>query len=128
MVAQQQYTNTNIAGFYFTSVVDAFDEDVKGLFRCRCGTARRQAPHTGYSNLVQHVRTQHPDYATVVRETDNGRGHSMRGFDSGQETFPLLMFYDPSLMLCYSYATLSPISVDTLHTAMEAVTLAVEEK
>ncbi|EGZ16823.1 hypothetical protein PHYSODRAFT_503930, partial [Phytophthora sojae] len=31
-----------------------------------CGTVRKQARGTGYSNLLNHVRKEHPDYATTM--------------------------------------------------------------
>ncbi|ETP20713.1 hypothetical protein F441_05619 [Phytophthora nicotianae CJ01A1] len=114
-MATQNYTNARIASFYYTAVVDAFEETVEGLFRCRCGTLRRQGPRTGYSNLIQHVRSQHPDYADVMREADDGRG-------------TLQAWIRQRARDVHGYTTLAPISVETLHAAMEGVTLAVEAK
>ncbi|ETN11293.1 hypothetical protein PPTG_22571 [Phytophthora nicotianae INRA-310] len=114
-MATQNYTNARIASFYYTDVVDAFEETVEGLFRCRCGTLRRQGPRTGYSNLIQHVRSQHPDYADVMREADDGRG-------------TLQAWIRQRARDVHGYTTLAPISVETLHAAMEGVTLAVEAK
>ncbi|EGZ10799.1 hypothetical protein PHYSODRAFT_337571 [Phytophthora sojae] len=61
------YTNRQVATFYFQQVLDAQDEHVAGYFRCRCSCVRQQAPRTGYSNLVSHVRSQHPDFEEFMR-------------------------------------------------------------
>jgi|UniRef100_K3WTB4 hypothetical protein len=34
--------------------------------RCRCGKVYQQAPRSGYTNLMTHVRKSHPGYETVV--------------------------------------------------------------
>ncbi|KAF1791624.1 hypothetical protein GQ600_23326 [Phytophthora cactorum] len=68
------FTNRQVATFYFQQVLDAQDEPVAGYFRCRCSRVRQKAPRTGYSNLVSHVRSQHPDFekscAISPAETD----------------------------------------------------------
>ncbi|KAG4060617.1 hypothetical protein PC123_g4483 [Phytophthora cactorum] len=61
------FTNRQVATFYFQQVLDAQDEPVAGYFRCRCSRVRQKAPRTGYSNLVSHVRSQHPDFEKVMR-------------------------------------------------------------
>ncbi|KAG2880522.1 hypothetical protein PC110_g20675 [Phytophthora cactorum] len=61
------FTNRQVATFYFQQVLDAQDELVAGYFRCRCSRVRHQAPRTGYSNLVLHIRSQHPDFEEVMR-------------------------------------------------------------
>ncbi|ETP27564.1 hypothetical protein F442_23159 [Phytophthora nicotianae P10297] len=66
--ATQHYTKAPIANFYFTAV--------DGLFRCRCGAIPRQTSRTGYSTLMQHVRSQHPDFADVMSVVDDGRGNA----------------------------------------------------
>ncbi|KAE9035456.1 hypothetical protein PR002_g7574 [Phytophthora rubi] len=35
-------------------------------FRCQCGTLRKQSGDTGYSNLLSHVRKEHPDFAVTM--------------------------------------------------------------
>ncbi|KAF1783287.1 hypothetical protein GQ600_25915 [Phytophthora cactorum] len=61
------FTNRQVATFYFQQVLDAQDEPVAGYVRCRRSRVRQQAPRTGYSNLVSHVRSQHPDFEEVKR-------------------------------------------------------------
>ncbi|KUF95423.1 hypothetical protein AM587_10002115 [Phytophthora nicotianae] len=68
------YSNADISAYYFSAVLDAFDEEVEGVFRCQCGTLHRQSPRTGYSNLMSHIRDQHHDYQEVVMEADMGAG------------------------------------------------------
>ncbi|KAF1775219.1 Ribonuclease H-like domain [Phytophthora cactorum] len=60
------FTNRQVATFYFQQVLYAQDEPVAGYFRCRCSRVHQQAPRTGYSNLVSHVRSQHPDFEEVM--------------------------------------------------------------
>ena len=31
-------------------------------FKCRCGRIRKQKPGSGYANLMNHVRSEHPTY------------------------------------------------------------------
>ncbi|KAF1785576.1 hypothetical protein GQ600_16930 [Phytophthora cactorum] len=54
-----QVTNRQDATFYFQQCGRA-GEPVSGYFRCRCWRVRQHVPRTGYSNLVSHVRNQHP--------------------------------------------------------------------
>ncbi|ETK92199.1 hypothetical protein L915_04393, partial [Phytophthora nicotianae] len=49
--------------FYFRPVLDDQEEPIPAYYRCRCSVVRQQAPRTGWSNLAQHVKTQHLDYA-----------------------------------------------------------------
>ncbi|ETM99974.1 hypothetical protein PPTG_24332 [Phytophthora nicotianae INRA-310] len=80
--ATQRYTKAPIANFYFTAV--------DGLFRCRCGAIPRQTSRTGYSTLMQHVRSQHPDFADVMSVVDDGRGTLQMGLSDvlgGQKRF-----------------------------------------
>ncbi|POM81937.1 Hypothetical protein PHPALM_31 [Phytophthora palmivora] len=84
------FTNQQVANFYFQQVLDAQDEPVTGYCQCRCSRVRQQAPRTGYSNLVSHVRRQHPDFEEVMRSAapaETGtlvpwiRRHSLNLFD-----------------------------------------------
>ncbi|ETL26016.1 hypothetical protein L914_20103, partial [Phytophthora nicotianae] len=56
-----------IAQFYFRLVLDDQKEPISAYYRYRCSVVRQQAPRTGWSNLAQHVKTQHLDYAEVMR-------------------------------------------------------------
>ncbi|KAG3086941.1 hypothetical protein PI125_g18801 [Phytophthora idaei] len=60
------FTPAQVTGFYFRPCRDANDEIVSEYFRCRCGTVRKQNRRNGYSNLMQHVRREHPDYEAVM--------------------------------------------------------------
>ncbi|ETM30505.1 hypothetical protein L914_21818, partial [Phytophthora nicotianae] len=58
-----------IAQFYFRPVLDDQEEPIPAYFRCCCSVVHQQAPRIGWSNLAQHVKTQHLDYAEVMRAT-----------------------------------------------------------
>ena len=75
LVIATMFSNQQIARFFFTAVLDEQDEPIIGTFRCHCSTVRQQSPKTGYSNLIQHVKAQHPDYEDRMRAaTTEGAG------------------------------------------------------
>ena len=60
--------NKTIVGFYY-------EETETGIFKCKaCPTARKsrkQAPGTGYTNLMNHIFQEHPNYLKEMREAAN---------------------------------------------------------
>ncbi|KAG6943275.1 hypothetical protein JG687_00018563 [Phytophthora cactorum] len=47
-----------------------FEEGVSYHYTCKvCNGGRKQAPSTGYSNLLSHLATKHPDYLTEMATT-----------------------------------------------------------
>jgi hypothetical protein len=74
-------------GTEFTSIVTMFrnhqfanfelEEPAIGYFRCRCSTIRQQTPTTGYSNLIQHVRKQHPDFEELMRSATTAESQTL---------------------------------------------------
>ncbi|ETO80584.1 hypothetical protein F444_04977 [Phytophthora nicotianae P1976] len=63
------FSNKQIAQFYFRPVLDDQEEPIPAYFRCCCSVVHQQAPRIGWSNLAQHVKTQHLDYAEIMRAT-----------------------------------------------------------
>ena len=49
---------------YFTE----FPED-NSKWKCRCGNILTQKPNTGWSNLFQHIKSQHSDYLQDAQST-----------------------------------------------------------
>ncbi|POM62989.1 hypothetical protein PHPALM_27786 [Phytophthora palmivora] len=61
-VRHATFTPAQVSGFYFRPYRDDHDEVIDEYFRHRCGTTRRN----GYSNLMQHIRREYPDYEAVM--------------------------------------------------------------
>jgi hypothetical protein len=61
--------NKEYIEYYFKKVVNK-----DGLFKCRCGKERKQAPKTGFSNLLNHIKCEHKDYDSVV-QSELKKGH-----------------------------------------------------
>lgn len=78
-------TSSNVTSFYF-SVVLVVDKVVEGLHRCRCGIGCHLVPRSGFSNLIAHIRDQHPDFHEVMREEDTGAGTLAPWFHQRVET------------------------------------------
>ncbi|EGZ11616.1 hypothetical protein PHYSODRAFT_515130 [Phytophthora sojae] len=74
------YTNSQVSGFYFRPCRDENDEVILEYFRCRCGTVRKQTHRNGYSNLMQHIRREHPDYETVMLDATTAETGSLVNF------------------------------------------------
>ncbi|POM62670.1 hypothetical protein PHPALM_28143 [Phytophthora palmivora] len=120
------------------------DETVPEYFRCRCGTVRKQTRRNGYTNLVQHVRREHPDFEAVMLAACTAETGSMLNYvrRSAQIVYGWLDWIVKSnlpLHFCENQATrrlttfvtrcysnLDPICVETLLRAMEEVTRIVE--
>ncbi|KAG1697752.1 hypothetical protein DVH05_015709 [Phytophthora capsici] len=62
-------TSAKICAFFF-------DEGAEYRYTCKvCNGSRKQAPATGYSNLLSHLGSKHPDYLTEMatsRRAENG--------------------------------------------------------
>ncbi|KUF83134.1 hypothetical protein AM587_10000522 [Phytophthora nicotianae] len=60
-------TSRSVCNFYFTDCGD-------GVFTCKqCNTSRKQAPGSGYSNLLSHLATKHPDHLAVFEASQQGQ-------------------------------------------------------
>jgi hypothetical protein len=60
------FTPAQLAGFFFQPCRDEFDYIISESHRCRCGTVRKQANWNGISNLVSHVRSEHPNHVSLM--------------------------------------------------------------
>ncbi|ETM38746.1 hypothetical protein L914_15071 [Phytophthora nicotianae] len=130
------YTNAQVSGFYFRPCRDDNDEVILEYFRCCCGTVRKQSHRNGFSNLMQHVRREHPDYAAVILEATTAQMGSLVNYVR-HSAFNLHAWMSWTitcnlpLSFCESrearrYSNLDPISQETLPDAMDGVIVAVE--
>ncbi|OWY95877.1 hypothetical protein PHMEG_00034003 [Phytophthora megakarya] len=130
------FSNKQIAQFYFRPVLDDQDEPIPVYYCCRCSVVRQQAPRTCWSNLAQHVKTQHLDYAEVMRAAAPAatgtlapwiRQHSLNlfGWMSWiiKSNLPLHFCEDAETR---RYTNLERISDETLYDGVESVTRHVE--
>lgn len=66
-----KFSSKSICTYFFKVVVDETNQPTD-YFRCQCGTVRKQTRGTGYSNLPNHVRKEHPDYGTMAASARPG--------------------------------------------------------
>ncbi|KUG02223.1 hypothetical protein AM587_10000365 [Phytophthora nicotianae] len=130
------FTPAQVSGFYFRPCRDEYDEVILEYYRCRCGTVRKQTRRNGYSNLMQHVRREHPDYEAVMLNASTAETGSMLNYvrQSALNVYGWLDWIIKSnlpLHFCENqaarrYSNLDPICVETLISAMESLTRIVE--
>ncbi|KAE8914220.1 hypothetical protein PF002_g9458 [Phytophthora fragariae] len=66
------FTHRQIAGFFFKSCLDG-ESMATGYKACKaCGKCRKHTNGTGYTNLVFHVRSCHPNFEMDMRNVDAG--------------------------------------------------------
>ena len=68
-----QSENEQISRKYFSQVVDS-----EGSWVCKCGKKLTQKKGTGWTNLTNHIKNQHPDYC----QTQEQQSLSNFGFTS----------------------------------------------
>ncbi|KAG2765646.1 hypothetical protein Pcac1_g22926 [Phytophthora cactorum] len=62
------FTPRQICSFYFKPCLDNEGEPTGYYARKTCGKCRKHTPQTGYTNLVSHVRSKHPNYESDMRD------------------------------------------------------------
>ncbi|KAH7467328.1 uncharacterized protein KRP23_11652 [Phytophthora ramorum] len=62
VTATPAFTNRQVADFYLRPCRDEYDEVILEYYRCRCGSVRKRVAGTGFTNLMQHVRHEHPAF------------------------------------------------------------------
>ncbi|ETI34368.1 hypothetical protein F443_19114 [Phytophthora nicotianae P1569] len=130
------FTNRQVANFYFRPCRDQYDEVILEYFRCRCGAVRKRSPGSRYTNLMQHIRREHPSFAAEMLAATPGETGSLLHYvrHSALNTFGWLEWIvlgNLPLSFCESrlsrrYTNLEPISVETLRGSLESVTRSVE--
>ncbi|KAG2806425.1 hypothetical protein PC119_g19498 [Phytophthora cactorum] len=121
------YTNAQVAGFYFRPCRDQDDEVILEYFRCRCGTVWKQTNRNGYSNLMQDVLREHPDYEVVMLEATAAQTGSILNFirHSSQNLFGWMVW----IVQCTShfrFARAATQDEERLRAGMDGVVMAVE--
>ena len=56
-------SNINLKG-----ISSFYTKESNSNWKCKCGVVRQQKPKSGYSNLLSHLNTQHPDWKTQVTQ------------------------------------------------------------
>ncbi|ETL94272.1 hypothetical protein L917_07728 [Phytophthora nicotianae] len=74
------FTSAQVSRFFFQPCRDDYDEIIDEYFRCRCGTVRKQTRRNGFTNLLQHVRREHPDFETRMREASTTETGSLLSY------------------------------------------------
>ncbi|KAG6612840.1 GTP-dependent nucleic acid-binding protein engD [Phytophthora cinnamomi] len=130
------FSPAQVTGFYFRPCRDDRDEVILEYYRCRCGTVRKQTRRNGYSDLMQHVRREHPDYQEVMLSASTAETGSMLNYvrRSALNVFGWLDWIQKNnlpLTFCENraarrYSNLDPICVETLVHAMNSLTRVVE--
>ncbi|OWZ08808.1 hypothetical protein PHMEG_00018592 [Phytophthora megakarya] len=109
-----KFTLKQIAAFCFKPSLTE-DGDPMGLQICKaCGKARKHTPNTGYTNLVSHVKSDHPQFEMEM------------GDASVAATGSLLPWVHQKAS--NRYTKLPSVCRNTLRANMEAVTKAVEKR
>ncbi|POM80718.1 Hypothetical protein PHPALM_1411 [Phytophthora palmivora] len=135
-VRHANFTPAQVSGFYFRPCRDDHDEVIDEYFRCRCGTVRKQTRRNGYSNLMQHIRREHPDYEAVMLAASTAETGSMLNYvrQSALNVYgwmDWILKNNLPLSFCENraasrYTKLDPICVETLVSAMDSLTRVVE--
>ncbi|KAG3197848.1 hypothetical protein PC128_g6457 [Phytophthora cactorum] len=71
------FTNRQVANLFFWPCRDQYDEVILEYFRCTCGAVRKCATGTGYTNLMQHIRREHPAFAEEMLAATPGETGSV---------------------------------------------------
>ncbi|ETK79296.1 hypothetical protein L915_14829 [Phytophthora nicotianae] len=122
------FTSAQVSRFFFQPCRDDYAEVIDEYFRCRCGTVRKQTRRNGFSNLLQHVRREHPDFETTMREASTTETGSLLSYvrQSSQNLYGNLPLTFCENRATKRYTTLDPIYIETLRSTMNGVTVAVE--
>ncbi|KAE8996964.1 hypothetical protein PF011_g15695 [Phytophthora fragariae] len=125
------FSNAQVSAYFFTPCSDEYAEPVPEYFRCRCGTVRKQTRRNGFSNLMQHVRREHPSFEAEMRAATTAETGSLIHYARRtpvnrfgwlewvvKANLPLVFCENP---LARRYTSLEPISVETLRALMESV-------
>ncbi|EGZ09552.1 hypothetical protein PHYSODRAFT_254669 [Phytophthora sojae] len=123
------FSNAQVSAYFFTPCSGEYDEPVPDYFRC--GTLQKQTRRNGFTNLMQHVRQEHPGFEAEMRSATTAETGSLIHYARRtsvnrfgwlewvvKANLPLVFCENP---LARRYTSLDPISVETLKALMEAV-------
>ena len=119
-------------------VMRYFVQEADNLWKCSCGKVLSQKKNTGFTNLFNHIKSQHPEYASsgsqpsisscfALAPSSCKKGDNIyawiRWICVGMKPFEFVE--DP---LTREFSRLQPISVTTLKKYMDLLTREVEKK
>ena len=72
-VSSDTLDNKGLCDFFFTLSNPILVEKAGTIkevktFTCSCGSKRKVKTKSGYTNLMSHIKDQHPDYETLYKE------------------------------------------------------------
>jgi hypothetical protein len=133
--------SADACSLFFTKVSETGSEQV---FKCSCGTTRKQKKGSGFSNLMSHLREKHDDWEQLY-EAFKENNHKSKKAPAGH-----VFFVNPKAVLLHSwldwivtdnlpiatvekttyrnYSNLEAISVNTFSKYLKLVEAAVDEK
>ncbi|ETK72146.1 hypothetical protein L915_20704 [Phytophthora nicotianae] len=125
------FSNAQIAAYFYSPCRDQYGEPVPEYFRCRCGKVRKQTSRNGFTNLMQHVRSEHPTFqgemlAATTAQTGSVAHYACRTAMNRFGWLEWIVKANLLLMFCENtfarrYTSLEPISVETLRALLEGV-------
>ncbi|POM80844.1 Hypothetical protein PHPALM_1266 [Phytophthora palmivora] len=132
-----KFTPKQVAAFYFKPLL-AEDGEPTGLHACKaCGKTRKHMPKTGYTNLVSHVRSDHPRFEAEMEVASTAATGTLlpwvRQKASNRYAWLLwiikgnLPFSFVEMETTRRYTNLPPVCKEILGRDMENVTKAVEK-
>ncbi|KAG3109629.1 hypothetical protein PI125_g10759 [Phytophthora idaei] len=65
-LARSMFTPAQVSGFFSQPCPYEFDQIILKYHRCQCATVWKQARRNGLSNLRSHVRSEHPNYESLM--------------------------------------------------------------
>ncbi|KAG3067761.1 hypothetical protein PI124_g16831 [Phytophthora idaei] len=131
------FTPRQIAGFYFKPCLDDEGEPT-GYKTCKaCGKCHKHSNGTGYTNLVSHVRSGHPNFEVDMTNASAAATGTLVSWVSQKASNRyawlrwIVMFNRPLSFyeseFTRQYTNLPAVAVDTLRVNMESVARAVEK-
>ena len=87
-------TSSEACSLFFTRVSDTGSEQV---FKCSCGTTRKQKKGSGFSNLMSHLREKHGDWEQIYEDFRKNNPKSKKA-PAGH-----VLFVNPKVVLLHSW-------------------------
>ena len=87
-------TSSEACSLFFTRVSDTGSEQV---FKCSCGTTRKQKKGSGFSNLMSHLREKHGDWEQIYEDFRKNNPISKKA-PAGH-----VFFVNPKVVLLHSW-------------------------
>ena len=87
-------TSSEACSLFFTRVSDTGSEQV---FKCSCGTTRKQKKGSGFSNLMSHLREKHGDWEQIYEDFRKNNPKSKKA-PAGH-----VFFVNPKVVLLHSW-------------------------